>query len=135
MNTQPSFLYIEDHPASRRVMDLMLKEVMGYQQVIILEDSANVLEKLAAINHSFDIIFLDLNVEPLSGFEVLTQLREQADYANVKIIALTASITSSDLEEVRSAGFNGVIGKPISPTLFPEQVKRILEGEAVWEVD
>lgn len=134
MSNPPTFLYIEDHPASRRVMELMLKEVMGYQQVTILEDSANVVERLAA-GQVVDIIFLDLNVEPINGFEVLAQLRRHAEYNDVKIIALTAAISSSDLKAMRAAGFDGAIGKPISPTRFPQQVQQILEGEAVWEVE
>ena len=32
------------------------------------------------------------------------------------------------------AGFDGFLGKPLNRNRFPEQVRRILEGEGVWEV-
>jgi len=42
------------------------------------------------------------------------------------------------LDQMRSAqlaGFNGFIGKPLNPDRFPDQIRRILTGEAVWEYE
>jgi CheY-like chemotaxis protein len=134
MDTKPAFLYVEDHPASRRVMMLMLQEVLGYD-VTILENSAAVMATLEAHQQDFAVIFLDLNVEPVSGMELIAPLKDHPRCTTSRIIALTASITPSDMKDVRAAGFDGLIGKPISPTQFPGQVARLLAGESIWEVD
>jgi two-component system, cell cycle response regulator DivK len=134
MITQPTFLYIEDHPASRRVMTLMLQEVMGYE-VTILDNSANVMNQLEANQPDFSVIFLDLNVEPIGGIDLVPQLKAHPRCAATRIIALTASISPADMKNVRAAGFDGLIGKPISPTRFPNQIARLLAGESIWEVD
>lgn len=132
--TSPTILYIEDHPASRRVMSLMLQDVMGYK-VVVLDNSAGAVAALEAHEHDFNIIFLDLNVEPISGLDLVGQLIGHPRCASTRIVALTAATTSSDIKQMRAAGFHGLIGKPISPTRFPEQVERLLAGEAVWEVE
>ena len=32
------------------------------------------------------------------------------------------------------AGFDGFLSKPLDPDRFPEQIRRVLSGEAVWEI-
>jgi two-component system cell cycle response regulator DivK len=38
------------------------------------------------------------------------------------------------MTKARGAGFDGFLGKPLDPDLFPEQIRRILSGESVWEM-
>jgi two-component system cell cycle response regulator DivK len=38
------------------------------------------------------------------------------------------------MNKARAAGFNGFLGKPLDPDRFPEQIRRIMNGEAVWEI-
>ncbi|MBA3532292.1 MAG: response regulator, partial [Ardenticatenales bacterium] len=49
------------------------------------------------------------------------------------VVAVTANDMPQDVAKARQAGFNGFIGKPLSSKRFPEQIRRILRGEAVWE--
>jgi hypothetical protein len=41
---------------------------------------------------------------------------------------------SHDIEQLREAGFSGLIGKPILKEIFPELVEKLLAGESVWYV-
>jgi CheY-like chemotaxis protein len=52
----------------------------------------------------------------------------------VPVIAMTANVMSHDVEHLKKAGFSGLIGKPILKEVFPQLVKNILNGEAVWYV-
>jgi CheY-like chemotaxis protein len=132
---QPAFLYIEDHPASRMVMQLIVNDVLGYENLTMLEDSRDLLARLDAIGTIFDVIFLDLHVNPLDGYAVYKLLRQQAKFAQTRIIALTASILPDELHSVREAGFDGLIIKPLNPETFLDYVNRILVGESVWEAE
>jgi two-component system cell cycle response regulator DivK len=38
------------------------------------------------------------------------------------------------MKKARTAGFDGFLGKPLDPDRFPDQVHRILAGDAVWEI-
>jgi two-component system cell cycle response regulator DivK len=46
---------------------------------------------------------------------------------------VTADASLENMEHARSAGFDGFIGKPLDPDRFPNQIRNILRGEAVWE--
>jgi CheY-like chemotaxis protein len=133
MSKQPTFLYIEDHPASRRIMQILLLDVMDYSQLTLVEDTAELTQRLEAIQTSFDVIFLDINVKPYDGFAACAQLRAHEQFRKAKIIGLTANAMPSDMRKMEETGFDGAIGKPLSHNTFPEQVERILAGQSIWE--
>ena len=78
------------------------------------------------------VIFLDLELPNHSGFEIHRQLRVDRNLNGIPIVAYT--VHTSEMEQVRQAGFDGFLGKPIIPEHFPSQLERILSGESVWEI-
>lgn len=134
MNREPVFLYVEDDTISREVMEMTLIYRMGYSRCTIFENSADFDTKLAALAQPPDIIFLDIHMEPLNGFEMLKIIRAQGNFSTSKVIALTASVMNEEVAALELAGFDGTIAKPIDPDLFPGLVKRILQGERVWHI-
>ncbi|MBC6937062.1 MAG: response regulator [Chloroflexi bacterium] len=78
-----------------------------------------------------DVVFLDLEMPGLNGFEVLQKLQASPRFENVPIVAYTVHV--SEINEARQRGFHSFIGKPLDPDRFPEQLDRILRGEPVWE--
>lgn len=131
-----TFLYAEDDPMSRQVMSVMLTklEIEGGTEVTIFEDSSNFMERVKALPKVPDVIFLDVQITPHSGFEMLKMLREDPAYKGKPIIAMTASVTVSDIEDLKKAGFDGLIAKPVRKKVFPELLDRILSGDDVWYV-
>ena len=81
-----------------------------------------------------DIIFLDIHLQPYNGFEMLAMLQQLEWTKGRPIIALTASVMSEEVQQLRSAGFNGCLAKPIDMNTFPEIMERILEGETIWRI-
>jgi CheY-like chemotaxis protein len=128
------FLYVEDDPLSREVMQMIMSNGMGVTRLSIFEDSADFLPRIKALTTHPDIIMLDVHVKPLSGLDMLRMLRSDPDYHTAKIIALTASVMNEEVEELRTSGFDGAIGKPVSVTTFPNLMERIVAGEAVWHI-
>ncbi len=132
MKIQPHFVYIEDHLASRQVLQIMLQELLGFQQLTLFEDTQNVLERLEQLSPPADILFLDLNLEPLSGYAVCALLRAQPAFNRVMIVAMTASISGEQYQQLRDLGFNGIIEKPLNHRTFPRMLQHLLEGKEVW---
>jgi len=126
------FLYVENDELSREVMKTLLVRVLGYQQVIILESSTNFEEELAKISPKPTVIFLDIHMEPMDGFEMLRLIHQQADYQKIPVVALTASVMNEEIRKLRESGFDGVIAKPLNYESFPRTLQRILNGEEVW---
>jgi two-component system cell cycle response regulator DivK len=51
----------------------------------------------------------------------------------VPIIAVTAEASLEQMNKAKESGFDGFLGKPLDPDRFPDQIRRILSGEPVWE--
>lgn len=134
MNQELGFLYVEDDPFSRQVMRLLLQRSLGYQRVTIFEDSSDFLHRLSQMTYVPDVVFLDIHMHPVDGFALLHILRDQATYQHATIIALTASVMSEEIKNLKEAGFDGAIAKPIDQSSFPHLLKRILQGERVWHI-
>ncbi len=130
----PKFLYVEDDLPSRKIIEILLKELMGISDITIFDTTANFLDKLRALPAIPDVIFLDIRMRPHDGYEVLTMLRSEPGYEGVPVIAMTANVTADDVAHLRRAGFSGLIGKPIIQEIFPQLVGKILAGELVWFV-
>lgn len=80
-----------------------------------------------------DLIILDLMLhDGISGFDIFDEIRKQARFDPVPIVAVSAAEPSVALPKARAKGFSGFIAKPIDDDLFPTQVLRLIGGEQVW---
>jgi CheY-like chemotaxis protein len=131
---QPYFLYVEDDISSREVMEVLLKDVMGFTEVVVFETSSNFMERLNHLPVVPDVIFLDIHIKPQDGYELFRMIQEDQKFKKSILVALTASVMSNEVEKLRAMGFKNLIGKPINPMTFPEKLTTILAGEAVWDV-
>lgn len=127
------FLYVEDDPMSREVMTMLMDNVLDYP-IVIFEDSTDFVERFNALQRMPDVIFLDIHMEPIDGYEILRILREDMQLKDVLIIAMTASVMAVDVEQLQKSGFSGLLGKPIRNRTFPDMLERILSGEPIWYI-
>ena len=124
--SQQHALVIDDNAQNRKVLvQLLSKQGISSTEV---PDSRKLSNDLAAIG-AVDVVFLDLEMPGLDGYDVKNMLREQL--GNTPIIAYTVHV--SEMNVVRQSGFDGFIGKPVDNSRFPDQLARILNGQAVWD--
>src|SRR5947209_6743374 len=107
--TTPAILYIEDDPLSRDVLRIMVMNVLGYRQIEIWEDSADLDTKLSRLPFSPDVIFVDIHMKPLDGFGTLKVIRKFPALEKVPVVALTASVMNEEVRMLRQAGFSGAV--------------------------
>ncbi|MCI0710065.1 MAG: response regulator [Chloroflexi bacterium] len=79
-----------------------------------------------------EVIFLDLEFPDADGFDIIKDLRNSPNLGDVPIVAYSVHI--SEINRARREGFDSFLGKPLRSTEFPQQLQRILNREAVWEV-
>lgn len=83
-----------------------------------------------------DLIIIDLMLPGgLTGFDVFNEIRAHPEYAQVPVVAVSASEPSVALPRCQQAGFSGFIAKPVDEALLPEQLAKIIAGEQVWYVN
>lgn len=125
-------VYVEDDKTSREVMEIMLRLKMGMQNLVLLPNSASFESFLDQLTIVPEIFFLDIHVAPFNGFDMLDMIRSRKNLSNAMVIAVTASVMNEEVEQLRKAGFNGAIAKPLDADLFPLQVKQLLARQEVW---
>lgn len=107
-----SILLVEDDPIARRVCSLFLQD-LNYR-VDIADCGQNA---LALFKANYDIIFLDIGLPDIDGYEVAKRIRsyeEEHHHNPVHIVAITAHVYDSDKAECFAAGINDFISKPIT---------------------
>jgi two-component system cell cycle response regulator DivK len=81
-----------------------------------------------------DLILLDIHLPYEDGYEVLGKLRSSPRFANTLIVAITVDASLASMERAKAAGFDGFMGKPIDADRFLQQIRRILQGQEVWDL-
>ncbi|MFQ5829984.1 MAG: response regulator transcription factor [Candidatus Methylomirabilia bacterium] len=79
-----------------------------------------------------DLIFLDVQMPRLDGFEVCRRLRDDPDLGKAKIVMLTASGQETDRARGWAAGVDEYLTKPFSPLKLLSLVQALLPDVSLW---
>jgi two-component system cell cycle response regulator DivK len=80
-----------------------------------------------------DLVLMDIRLPYEDGYGALKKIRASEKLRSIPIIAVTAEASTDQMSKARVSGFDGFLGKPLDPDKFPDQIRRILNGESVWE--
>lgn len=80
-----------------------------------------------------DLILMDIRLPYEDGYGALRKIRASDRLKTTPIVAVTAEASQEQMNKARAAGFNGFLGKPLDPDRFPDQIRRIVSGDPVWE--
>jgi PAS domain S-box-containing protein len=121
-------LVVEDIALNQLLMKTLLDE-FGFQ-CEIAGNGLIAIEKLRV--NAFDIILMDLQMPEMNGFEATEYIRHTLK-SRIPIIALTADVTTADLDKCKSVGMNDYISKPVDEKVLYSKivgyVSKPLNGE------
>ncbi|HYO82097.1 MAG TPA: response regulator [Bryobacteraceae bacterium] len=117
---------IEDSPADVR----LFREVLQYSnlevEVYHLPDGEVALEKLSSAGEPWtprpDLVFLDLNMPSVGGFEVLRVLRTTPGYTDVPVAVFTSSRSLSDRDRAMELKADRFLSKPNTLSEFADVI-------------
>lgn len=81
-----------------------------------------------------DLILMDIRLPYEDGFQALQKLRAHPRLKDTLVVAVTAEASVEQMKRAKEAGFDGFLGKPLDPDRFPDQIRRLMRGEPVWEI-
>jgi two-component system, cell cycle response regulator DivK len=81
-----------------------------------------------------DLILMDIRLPYEDGYSALKKIRLSPSLKDARVVAVTAEASQDQLNRARLAGFDGFLGKPLDMDRFPDQIRRILSGDSVWEL-
>jgi len=106
-------LLAEDVEINREIVIALLEK--SKLEIIEAADGQQAFDKFAAAADKFDLIFMDIQMPGVDGYESTKLIRSIDDPAakTVPIIAMTANVFKEDIERCLEAGMNGHVGKPL----------------------
>jgi signal transduction histidine kinase/ActR/RegA family two-component response regulator len=106
-----TILLVEDHPINQKLAMVLLQR-LGYR-VDLAADGKQGVE--AAADHRYDLIFMDVQMPVMNGFEATRAIRAGGGLnAKTPIVALTANAMQSDKEACFAAGMDDFLTKPFN---------------------
>ena len=115
-----SILVADDDPDIVNIVAMSL-EAQGY----VVFKAANGQEAVEqARQHTPDLIFMDMMMPVLSGYEAVSELKADETTRGIPIVGLSAKAMADDMERALSVGIDGYITKPFRIA----QVLTVVEG-------
>ncbi len=122
-----SILYIEDHISNLT----LLQRIMERRSKIKFLTATNGADGLKVAREKRpDLILLDLYLPDFSGDEVLWQLRQMKETAEIPVLMISADATKGQAERLLAAGAQGYLTKPLDLPKFLEAIEVALKRKS-----
>jgi CheY-like chemotaxis protein/two-component sensor histidine kinase len=107
-------LLAEDVEINREIVKAMLEPTLV--EIDCAENGAEAVRMFNAAPDKYDIIFMDLQMPEMDGFEATRRIRasDSERATTIPIVAMTANVFQEDIENCLEAGMNSHLGKPIN---------------------
>ncbi|PCI07869.1 MAG: hypothetical protein COB77_03710, partial [Gammaproteobacteria bacterium] len=120
-------MVVDDNEVNLRLAEIILHK--HKTRVTTARSGAQAID-YASMN-SFDIVFMDLHMPGLDGYETTRKIREVTPGKQPVIIALTANALPQEKEKVIQSGMNGILIKPISDTILQKVINQWILKESI----
>ena len=119
-------LVVEDNLDNRRILVYRLRRLGEFE----IEEASNGQEAVAAVEASApDLIFMDLKMPVMDGWEATRRIRAMEAGRRIPIVALTAQAMAGDSEKAIEAGCDDYVAKPIvDPDVIRQKVQALLNS-------
>ena len=120
---QKNHILVVDDNEDMRLLLGQLLEKAGYRALFAGDGRTALVQ--AKLYHP-DLILMDLSLPDMSGWDAVEHLREMSEFASTPIIAVTAHVSSVEMERARAVGCTIHIGKPFDTTVLLRSIAGLL---------
>jgi signal transduction histidine kinase/ActR/RegA family two-component response regulator len=119
-------LLAEDVEINREIVISILEDT--YIEIDCAVNGKEAVEMVKQNPGKYDLIFMDVQMPEMDGFEATKQIRalEAETYKKVPIVAMTASVFKEEIQQCLEAGMDDHIGKPIDYTILIKLLMKYL---------
>lgn len=116
-------LIVDDYKTMLRIIRNLLKQI-GFDNVEEATDGTEALQKLR--ERKFNLVISDWNMEPMTGIELLREVREDINLKNLPFIMVTAESKTENVVIAKEAGVSNYIVKPFNATTLKSKLSGVL---------
>jgi two-component system chemotaxis response regulator CheY len=122
LNTSLPVLIVDDYQTMLRIIRNLLKQI-GFNDVDEAKDGSEALGKLK--EKKYGLVISDWNMAPMTGFELLQQVRADAQLNSLPFIMITAEAKTENVVAAKQAGVNNYIVKPFNAETLRSKISTV----------
>jgi two-component system chemotaxis response regulator CheY len=116
-------LVVDDYKTMIRIIRNLLTQ-LGFRNIDEASDGKQALEKLKGAK--FGLVISDWNMEPMTGFELLKEVRSTDQLKSLPFIMVTAESKTENVIAAKQAGVNNYIVKPFNADTLKGKLTAVL---------
>ena len=115
-------LVVDDYNTMIRILRNLLKQ-LGFQDVDDASDGSAALEKMR--HKHYGLIISDWNMEPMTGYDLLKEVRADPNLSRTPFIMVTAESKTENVIAAKKAGVNNYIVKPFNAQTLQNKIEAV----------
>jgi two-component system chemotaxis response regulator CheY len=116
-------LIVDDYKTMLRIIRNLLKQI-GFDNVEEAADGTEALQKLR--EKKFGLVISDWNMEPMTGIELLREVRQDDSLKKMPFIMVTAESKTENVVIAKEAGVSNYIVKPFNAATLKSKLSGVL---------
>ena len=116
-------LIVDDYKTMLRIIRNLLNQ-LGFDNVEEARDGSEALQKLR--EKKFDLVISDWNMEPMTGIELLREVRSDDKLKTIPFIMVTAESKTENVVIAKEAGVSNYIVKPFNAATLKTKLTGVL---------
>jgi two-component system chemotaxis response regulator CheY len=118
-----SVLVVDDYATMRRIVRNLLTQI-GFSDIDEAADGAGALRKLR--EREFQLVISDWNMEPMTGLQLLKEVRADNHLGKLPFIMVTAESKTENVVAAKEAGVNNYIVKPFNAETLKKKIESVI---------
>ncbi len=118
-----NILIVDDYKTMLRIIRNLLKQ-LGFDNVEEATDGSMALSKLR--DGSFGLVISDWNMEPMTGLQLLKEVRADARLAKTPFVMVTAESKTENVVAAKAAGVSNYIVKPFNAATLKQKISSVI---------
>lgn len=117
-------LVVDDYKTMVKIISNLLKQ-LGFQNIDEAAHGREALDKMRA-RGGYGLVISDWNMEPMTGYELLIEVRGDSRLASTPFIMVTAESKTENVIAAKKAGVNNYIVKPFNAATLKQKIASVL---------
>ncbi len=122
LDTTMPILVVDDYQTMVRIIRNLLKQ-LGFDDVDEASDGTGALSKMKT--RQYGLVISDWNMQPMTGYELLKQVRSDEDLRATPFIMVTAESKTENVIAAKKAGVNNYIVKPFNAQTLKTKIEAV----------
>jgi two-component system, chemotaxis family, chemotaxis protein CheY len=124
-------LVVDDYSTMIRIIRNLLKQ-LGFENIDDASDGSAALNKMRS--KKYGLVISDWNMEPMTGYDLLREVRADPNLATTPFIMITAESKTENVIAAKKAGVNNYIVKPFNAATLKTKIEAVFPDMASTEV-